>query len=336
MKVGIVGAGSMGYAHAPGWQNTDAEVIGVVASDVASAGELAAQFGARAYDDYAALLTNVDVIDICAPTHLHKTMVLQAAAAGKHIFCEKPIALTVEDGAEMIAACERAGVRFFVGMVLHFFPEYVAIKGAIEAGQVGAPQVVRMTRASYRPQKAADNWFMDEAKSGGMLVDLMIHDFEMSRWLAKGEVVRVFTKTIRSQNPDQLADHGLAILRFDNGAMAHIEGSWAYPVPMFSVRAEVAGDGGLIEWDSDKTMPIQLHMHQLATGTTSDVALPGSPLNQDPWAAEVEHFYRSVVNDEPFRVTPLDALRGLQISLAARESAQTGKPVTITPLEVFA
>ncbi len=336
MKVGIVGAGSMGNAHAPGWQNTGADVVGVLASDVNSAAQLAERLGGRAYDDYAALLADVDVIDICAPTHLHRAMVLQAAAAGKHIFCEKPIALTVEDGAEMIAACERAGVRLFVGMVLHFFPEYVAMKAAVDAGQVGAPQVVRMTRASYRPQKPDDNWFMDEAQSGGMLVDLMIHDFEMSRWLAKGEVVRVFAKTIRSGHPQQLADHGLVILRYDNGAMAHIEGSWAYPVPMFSVRAEVAGDGGLIEWDSDKTQPIQLHTHQLTTGVTRDVALPGSPLNQDPWAAEVEHFYRALAHDDPFRVTPLDALRGLQIALAARASAQTGQPVTLTLPEVFA
>ncbi len=332
MKIGIVGAGSMGVAHAAGWENTDADIVGVVASQGAES--LASRLGGLVFDDYTALLQAVDAVDICAPTHTHKDMVLQAAEARKHIFCEKPIALTVEDGVDMIAACEKAGVRLFVGMVLHFFPEYIAIKNSIDAGQVGAPQVIRMTRASYRPQRPADDWFMDETKSGGMMIDLMIHDFEMSRWLAKGEVIRVFAKTIRSTKPHQLADHGLALLRFDNGAMAHIEGSWAYPTPMFSVRAEVAGDEGLIEWDSDKTMPIQQHMHQLARGDVGEVALPGSPLSKNPWAVEVEHFYDALVDDTPFRVTPHDALAGLQIALAARQSAQTGKPVEIEPVEV--
>jgi predicted dehydrogenase len=103
---------------------------------------------------------------------------------------------------------------------------------------------------------------------------------------------------------------------------------------MFSVRAEVAGDGGLIEWDSDETAPIHIHMHRGAGDDTGDVALPTSPLTEDPWAAEVRHFYRALVDDEPFRVTARDALRGLQIALAAKESAQTGKPVELQSLEV--
>ncbi|MEM6284971.1 MAG: Gfo/Idh/MocA family oxidoreductase [Chloroflexota bacterium] len=333
MKVGILGAGSMGYAHAPGWQATDADIVGVYATDAAKSADLAGKLGGRAYDSFEALLADVDAIDICAPTHLHKGMVLEAAEAGKHIFCEKPIALNVEDGLEMIRACETAGVRFFVGMVLHFFPEYISMKTAIGDGAIGEPKVIRMTRASYRPQRPTDDWFMDETKSGGMMIDLMIHDFEMSRWLAKGEVVRVYAKTVRNNNPDVLADHGLAILRFDNSAMAHIEGSWAYPVPMFSVRAEVAGDNGLIEWDSDKTAPIAAHLHR-TENNAGDVALPLSPLSEDPWAAEVRHFYNALVNGTPFRVTPLDALRGLQIALAARESAKTGLPVELKAVEV--
>lgn len=336
MRVGIVGAGSMGQAHAPGWLATDAEIVGVYAKDPYGAADLATTLGAVVYADYAALLADVDIVDLCVPTHLHRDYVVGAAAAGVHVFCEKPIALTVEDGLEMITACQRAGVRLFVGMVLHFFPEYVAMKAAIADGAVGVPQVVRLTRASYRPRKALDNWFMDEAKSGGMMVDLMIHDFEMSRWLAGGEVVRVFARSIRDANPDADEDHALVILRYNNGAMAHIEGSWAYPAPMFSVRAEVAGDNGLIEWDSDETAPIQLHLHSAPGDRAGDVALPLSPLAQDPWALEVQHFYAALVNDTPFRVTPLDALRGLQIALAAKESARTGQPVTLEPLEANA
>lgn len=334
MRVGIVGAGFMGYAHAPGWRESGAEVVGVLATDQARAQDLAASLGGRAFTDYAALLKEVDIIDICAPTHLHRDMVEQAAAAGVHILCEKPIALSLADGVHMIRAAERHGVRLFVAMVLHFFPEYISMKAAIAEGSIGTPQVARMTRASYRPKKASDNWFMDEGKSGGMMIDLMIHDFEMARWLLKGEAVRVFAKSLRSQDPTQLADHALAVVRFDNGAMAHIEGSWAYPVPMFAVRAEVAGDNGLIEWDRDETRPIHTYMHRTEGEPASDVALPGSPLAEDPWTTEVKHFYQCLQSGEPFRVSPLDALRGLQIALAARESAYTGKPVNIQAVEV--
>lgn len=333
MKVGIIGAGSMGHAHAPGWETSDAEIVGVLSGNEANASILAKKLNAKVYGSYPDLLKDVDIVDICVPTYLHKDYVLQAAEAGCHIICEKPIALTIEDGLKMIHACEKAGVRLFIGMVLHFFPEYISMKNAIESGAVGTPKVVRMTRASYRPKKSDDNWFMNEEKSGGMILDLMIHDFEMSRWLTKGEVVRVFAKSIRSQNPDELADHCLAILRYNNGTMAHIEGSWAYPAPMFTVRAEIAGDDGLIEWESDKTLPLRQYLHT-TDDSASDVALPGSPLNEDPWASEVKHFYQAVVDNTSFRISPLDALRGLQIALAVKESTKTGKPITIQAVEV--
>lgn len=333
MKVGIVGAGSMGHAHANGWKETGAEIVGVLSGNEANASRLASQLESKVYSSYEELLNDVDIVDICAPTHLHKSYVLQAAKAGCHILCEKPIALTVEDGLEMIRACHDKGARLFIAMVLHFFPEYISLKNAIESGTIGTPKVTRMTRASYRPKKADDNWFMDDTKSGGMILDLMIHDFEMSRWLNKGEVVRVFAKSIRTQKPDVFADHCLAILRYDNGSMAHIEGSWAYPVPMFHVRAEIAGDEGLIEWENDKTIPLQQYFHE-KDSSASDVALPGSPLNEDPWVSEVKHFYDAIVNGTDFRISALDALRGLQIALAVKESAVSGQPVTIQPVEV--
>lgn len=332
MRVGIVGAGSMGHAHAVGWAGTDAEMVGVADLDRAGGEALAAQYGWRYFDGLDSLLPEVDVVDLCVPTHLHYDMVLPAAQAGKHILCEKPIALTLERGKEMIAGCKAAGVRLFIGMVIHFFPEYVAVKRAIDTGRVGAPQVIRLTRASYRPKKPADNWFMDNAKSGGMMLDLMIHDFEYARWLA-GDVERVFAKSVSVEHPEIAEDHALAVLRFRSGAMAHIEGSWAYPVPMFSCKIEVAGDAGLVEWEGDRTMPIISHLHK-TDGEASDVALPGSPLAEDPWSAEVRHFWDALKHDKPFAVTAEDALAGLQIALAARASAQTGKPVTLETLEV--
>lgn len=332
MRVGIVGSGSMGQAHAPGWAATGAEVVGVTSASRTSGELLASQYGWRYFESLDGLLPEVDVIDLCVPTHLHYEMVVKAARAGKHIMCEKPIALTVADGRAMIAACQTAGVRLFIGMILHFIPEYIAAKQSVRSGQIGNIGVLRLTRASYRPKKPADNWFLDTSKSGGMIIDLMIHDFEFARALA-GDVERVFARSLTAHHPDIPEDHVLAILRFRSGAIAHIEGSWAYPVPMFNTRIEVAGDAGLIEFDSASTMPLQMHLHH-AQGEASDVALPATLLHESPFVAEVKHFWDALRSGSPFVVTPQDALMGLQIALAAQESTRTGKPVTLNLSEV--
>src|SRR3970040_2479662 len=109
MKVGIVGVGFMGTTHAAAWAETDARLTGFAAETTDEAQRLAAQSGARVYPDLKALLDAVDVVDICAPTHLHYQMVLAAAAAGKHVVCEKPLARTLAPGQEMIAAGRAAG-----------------------------------------------------------------------------------------------------------------------------------------------------------------------------------------------------------------------------------
>src|SRR5262249_16866508 len=124
MKVGIVGAGSMGTAHAAAWtalRSVGAELVGIIANrSDGSADPLATQYGLHVYDRFEDLLAEVDVIDLCVPTDLHRTMAIQAAKAGKHIVCEKPIALELADGRAMIDTCRSAGVRLFIAMVLRF------------------------------------------------------------------------------------------------------------------------------------------------------------------------------------------------------------------------
>ena len=139
MRVGIVGVGFMGSTHAAGWAETGADLVGCVAETVDEARPLAEQYGLKIYHDLASLLDDVDVVDICTPTHLHAEMVLQAAAAGKHIICEKPLARTVAQGQEVIQACQKAGVRLLVAHVVRFFPEYALAKA------VGGPGTDRQT-----------------------------------------------------------------------------------------------------------------------------------------------------------------------------------------------
>jgi len=331
MRVGIIGAGSMGTTHAAGWAATPAQFVGVAADDVPGAEALAARYGVRAYPSLAAILPDVDVVDICTPTHLHYEMVLTAAAAGKQIICEKPLARTVEQGQTVIRACRVAGVRLLVAHVVRFFPQYARAQALVADGQVGRPGVLRLARGSYRPKRPLGNWFLDVEKSGGLVLDLMIHDFDYARWVA-GEVESVFARSIGAGHPDAPIDYGLAILRHRGGALSHVTGAWAYPPPTFRTALEIAGDGGLIGFDSEATAPIELLLRQDDAGTAPDVAVPASPLLESPYTTEIKEFYAALAHDGPVRVTAEDGLAALQIALAAAESARTGQAVALAPL----
>lgn len=331
MRVGIVGAGTMGQAHAAAWKNLasmGAELAGIQSARGRSAGALAGQYGVRHYEDYAALLEDVDVVDLCVPTDVHKELTLRAAQAGKHVICEKPIALTLEDGRAMIDACEKAGVRLFIGHVLRFVPEYASAQAVVASGQIGKPAVIRLTRASYQPRKAADNWFVDEVRSGGMILDLMIHDYDYARWLA-GNVTRVYARSARALRPDAVGDYALVTLRFASGAIGHIEGGWAYPPGFFRTSIDIAGTGGLLEWSSDRTQPVQTHLMADAAEAAAEVGLPPSLEAENPFDAQLRHFYEAVVHKTPFSITAWDGLAALQIGLAARRALISGRAVSI-------
>jgi predicted dehydrogenase len=330
MKVGIVGTGFMGTTHAAGWAATPATIAGFVTQSPDGGANLIERVGGKIYPDFAAMLADVDVVDICAPTHLHHELVLQAAAAGKHIVCEKPLGRTVAQGQEMIAACRQAGVKLLVAHVVRFFPEYAQAQAVVAGGEIGQPAVIRLTRGTFQPKKAVDNWFLDVEKSGGMMFDLMIHDFDIARWLA-GEVTSVFAKKISSSRPGPPVDHGLAILTHRSGAISHVEGSWAYPPPLFRTRFEIAGSDGWLEFDSGQTKAIDLHLHRQATAAP-DVPLPRSPLSESPYTSQLKAFYHHLVADAPIPVTAADGLAAVQIALAAIESAESGRAVTLEAL----
>jgi predicted dehydrogenase len=322
LKVGIVGMGFMGMTHLAAWRTTNAEIVGMCSRTYRSDAN-----NLKHYADYETLLSNVDVIDICTPTHLHHDMVVKAAAVGKHIVCEKPLARTVAEAQAMIDACKKAGVKLLVAHVVRFFPQYVHAKNVVDNGDIGDVAVVRLTRASFKPT-APDSWFHDEAKSGGMMLDLMIHDYDYARWVA-GNVESVFAKRASHQFPAMDGDYALAILRHSNGAISNIEGGWVYPKPMFRTALEIAGSGGLIEHPADSSTPLGIYLKDTGKSADIDIAVPLSPLIEDPYVTEMKHFYDVLTKNIEPRVTAEDALEALKIALAAIESAKIGRRVKI-------
>ena len=331
MRVGIVGAGFMGTTHAAGWAETPAQIVGFSAETQQEAGMLARRYQAKVYPDLDTMLSEVDVLDICSPTHLHHEMALKAAAAGKHIVCEKPLSRTTGQAQEMLTACRNAGVQLLVAHVVRFFPEYALAHSAVVEGQIGKPAVIRLHRGSYRPKKPAGNWFLDEEKSGGILMDLMIHDYDYARWVA-GEVESVSARRVTELHPDAPVDYGLVILSHRSGALSHIAGAWAYPPPTFRTHVEIAGDRGLLEFDSDGTAPIQNLILKTGGSDAPDVALPSSPVSEGPYTTQIKEFYSALVEGKSPRVNATDGLVAVQIAEAALQSARTGQPVKLESL----
>jgi predicted dehydrogenase len=257
-------------------------------------------------------------------------MVIAAAGAGRAVICEKPLARTLDQGRAMVAACRQAGVPLFVAQVVRFFPEYALARAQVLAGAIGRPAVLRLARGSFRPQRPAGTWFFDEAKSGGLLVDLMIHDFDYARWVA-GEVESVYARHVGSPTPAVPLDYGLAILRHRSGALSHVAGAWAYPPPAFRTGLEIAGDGGLLHWDSTGDAPIEWLLQPNPADPRPDVGVPTSPTHESPYTTEIREFYAALTTGAPVRVTAADGLAALQIALAAAESARTARAVTLEP-----
>lgn len=332
LRIGLIGSGFMGAVHARAWAKTPAQLIGIHSLDMSTSVPLADSLGVPLYNDLDSLIADCDVIDICTPTYLHHRHALQAAQAGRHIVCEKPLARTAHDAAEIVALCALMGVKLCVGHVVRFFPEYAAAKALVDAGDIGQVAVTRLTRCSFRPAAdRPDSWFHDVEKSGGMMMDLMIHDFDYARWVG-GEVERVFARSISAPDATTPVEYALVTLRHESGAISHIEGGWAYPKPIFRTAFEIAGSDGLIEHPAGSSTPLAFFMHPAERSSQPDIATPTSPLLQDPYAAEIAHFYGVLANGATPRVTGEDALMAVRIALAAVESARRGQPVR--PMEV--
>lgn len=330
--IGVIGLGRMGsvYANYVATQVEGAALVAVSDSRM-EALQPYASTSAKTYQHYQALLAdpNVQGVIITTPTSTHHEVVLAASAAGKAIFCEKPTALTLSATDEMIAAVEKAGVMFQVGFMRRFDKHYAAAYEQIAAGKIGTPMVIRsIGRDPFRTSLE----FANPAMSGGLIVDMGIHDFDILRWLMGGEIERVYTEVASIKYPELLeigdVDNAMISVRFAGGALGNVEVSRTSGYG-YDIRATVIGTEGTLEIG-------YLQEHAVVRLNKDGVQHDIVPYFQErfgpAYTAQIAHFVECLRAGKSPSVTHIDARAALQAALAATRSQHEGRVVYISEL----
>lgn len=326
-RVAVIGAGKMGRTHASAYAGIpNATLVAVCDPRLEAAQELADSYDARAFADIAELLKEVecDVVDVCTPTPAHLDAIKAAATAGKNISCEKPLARSISQAMEAARICEEAGVTLFVAQVLRWFPEYRRLKQLIDSGSIGDVVEIRTTRGGIG-RSGVNSWFQNLQLSGGVVLDLLVHEFDWFR-TCFGNVRRVYAKGLYNSHIPNI-DYALVTLRFDNGVIAHAEGNWAKPGP-FVQSVEAAGTQGLLHYRNTESAPLVIERRSAEGQCESDVISENSAI-ADPYQLELQHYIDCLENGTKPDVTPEDGVEAVRIAEAALRSITTGEPVTL-------
>ena len=325
MNLAVIGCNAMGSLHAKMASNCGVRIVACGDRHRGVAEAFADKFGAEPSDDCLSVINrpDVDIVAITTPTPTHADYVAVAAAAGKHIFCEKPFCRTVAQCKAAIAAAKKAKVKLFVGHVLRYFPEFEAIRSQIQAGKIGKVGFVKMYRGGIFPG-GVNGWYRDYDLSGGVTLDSMIHDLDWVRY-AFGDPERIFCQTLRRVVPDPM-DYSMATLRMKSGIIAKVVGAWAHPSG-FRVEAEVCGEKGVIQYSTEEASLITNKRQE--PGLAPTMIVPETPVAISPYQLEWEDFLVWIEGRARVRVTPEDAMEAVRMATAALKSADTGKPVSL-------
>ena len=334
LKVGIIGAGRIGKVHTESICNyvKNAEVKAI--ADPFLSEETAAwakKLGVEVVTkDYHEILADPEIgaVLICSSTDTHSPISIEAIHAGKHIFCEKPIDHDVAKINEVRKALEGTGLKYQVGFNRRFDHNFEAVRNAVQAGKIGGPHIVKITSRDPEPPSAAY-----VAVSGGMFLDMTIHDFDMARFLVGSDVEEVYVQSAVLVDPaiGEAGDVDTAVItmKMTNGALAVIDNSRraAYG---YDQRAEVFGSKGMVAVENDSVSNAKI--------ATADGVTGEKPLffflerYMQAYAKEVTAFVDAVVNDTEVPVNQDDGLKAVLIGLAATKSAKEHRPVKISEI----
>jgi myo-inositol 2-dehydrogenase/D-chiro-inositol 1-dehydrogenase len=334
VRFGVLGLGRIGKIHIENLVNRipGAEVVAICDVDAATLQTVAAQYEIEStFADHRELmdLAEVDAVAICSPTDQHYQMIVDAAARGKQIFCEKPIDLSLEKVQAVNREVARRGVRMMVAFNRRFDPNFLKVRQSITSGLVGEPQVLRIT--SRDPAPPPEHYIR---ASGGIFMDMTIHDFDMARYLMGSEVTEVYTRAAVMVDPmiGKCGDWDTAVitLTFENGAFAVIDNS-RQAVYGYDQRVEMFGSKGMVA-AANNIQDTQILCDRAGIHTSL-------PLNffleryAESYLLEMHAFIDCIVNQEPVPVGGEDGVKAVMIAMAAGISARENRPVKIAEIQ---
>ena len=334
VNVGLIGAGRIGRVHAQNLAHRIPHVrlLAIADPNERAAREVAKLSGAgRAVPDYRDLLADprIDAVLICSSTNSHAPISQQAAQAGKHIFCEKPISHSLGEIDETLRAVEQAGVKFQVGFNRRFDSNFRRVRQAIESGEIGDPWLLHIISRDPAPPGIAY-----VRGSGGIFLDMTIHDFDMARYLIGDEVQEVFCMGAVRVDPaiGEAGDIDTALLslRFAGGVIGSIDNS-RKAVYGYDQRVEVLGSKGAIA-----TLNNYPNQAVISDGSMIRRDLPLNFFMErytDSFVAEVSAFVEAILHDRPVPVSGRDGRIPVAMALAAARSYKEHRPVALAEVE---
>lgn len=334
IKVGVIGAGKIGRLHA---ENIVSSIPGVelkIVADIKIDEKITnwvRSLGINMLTDDAEKIFNdpeIEAVLICSSTDTHARYIIQAAKAGKHIFCEKPIDREIDEIKKALKAVDEAGVKFQTGFVRRFDHNHKRVRNMVAEGKVGEPHLIKVSSRDPEPPS------IEYVKvSGGLFFDMMIHDFDMARYLAGSEVEEVYTKAAVLVDPkigeEDDVDTAVVVMKFENDAIGIIDNSRASNYG-YDQRVEVHGSKGCVQDYND--------MVSTAFLSTSEGVFSDQPKwfflerYNDAFIAEVKSFIDAIINDTEPEVNGMDGLQSVLIAEAAKISLKKGRPVRIDEL----
>ncbi|MDR6178842.1 myo-inositol 2-dehydrogenase/D-chiro-inositol 1-dehydrogenase [Pseudomonas sp. SORGH_AS 211] len=329
LSLGLIGTGRMGTFHATALARHlhGARLVALADPAPGAAARLGETLDvAHIHTDPQALIDNpaVEAVVIVAPARSHAELVVAAARAGKPVFCEKPMAVTLEEADRAIAACAEAGVALQVGFNRRFATSFRTAHELISQGRIGTPQLLRsLTRDPALHDPAA-------VKPWTIFLETLIHDFDTLNFFNPGaRAVQVYAVADALVRPDfrdrGLLDTAVVTLRYDNGAIATAEANFQ-AVYGYDVRGEVFGSAGMLTAGDARTSELVCYG---AEGISQTTQRSDAELLRDAYLAELRAFVDAVREGTPVPVGGNDARAALAIALAAIESVQTGQPVAV-------
>ncbi len=326
--IGVIGCGAIAVeAHLPNYAaDGRARLVAVADVDRARAEEAAARFGVpHIYEEYRELLArrDIDAVSICTPNDVHAEQAIAAAQAGKHILCEKPMAISLEQAEAMIAAASAAGVQLMVGFTHRFYSFNERAAALIAEGAIGKPYTVRVRfahRGPYESWSARSDWFFDRRRAGGgAVLDMGIHALDLTRFLLGEEIESIWASIATLAHPIEAEDAAVLCLQLTGGALGYIETGWhSWPGQL---GAEIYGSEGTII--VDYRTPLRLFRPEEGWQEERDFPPGGG------WPAEIRHFLDCLASGEPVRPDGRDGLISLRAALAAYESHRAGRRVCL-------